>query len=122
MKKLTAGEEMIMAVLWKIGPATIGQIMKEMSAQSMEHMPAQSTVSTFLRILVDKKFLRFKSYGKTYEYFPLVSREEYSNQSLNHLVSSYFNNSPIDLVSQLIDQEKIDSAELLQLIEKLKHK
>ncbi len=70
MKELTRAEEQVMQVLWTLGKAFVKDIVEKMPNPK----PAYNTVSTIVRILETKGFIDHKAYGKTHEYFPLVSR------------------------------------------------
>jgi len=99
MKKLTRAEEEIMQAVWALGEATVGDIRSWLEAQLQQPKPAQSTVSTIARILLEKGFLEHRAYGRTFVYTPRVSKEEYSRQSVQQLVSDYFEGSANRLVS-----------------------
>lgn len=118
MNALTKAEEEIMQVIWHIGPSTVGQVRDEMEKNSAEK-PAHSTISTMLRILVEKGFLTYKAYGRTFEYSPVLSKEDYSRQSLQKLVSDYFGGSMNRLVSFLVEEKELDMRTLNELLEKL---
>ncbi len=119
MKQLTKTEEEIMHIIWRLERCIVSDILKEIKADS-SHEPPQSTISSIVRILERKGFLDHKAYGRTYEYFPIVSKEDYTKKTLNKLVSNYFEGSMSNLVSFLVKQEKIDVDELSELIEKMK--
>lgn len=108
VQKLTKSEEEIMQWLWQLERATVSDIL----AQMPEPAPPHSTVSSFIRILEKKGFVGHKAYGKTYEYFPLISKDEYSKLNINDLIRDYFDGSVKNLVSFLVKNEKIDTDEL----------
>jgi len=108
MKELTKSEEQIMQILWKLKKGFVNEIVELMP----EPKPAYNTVSTIIRILETKNFVSHKAFGKTHEYFPLVSKEVYSDNSLNRLVTNYFDNSFQSLVSFFARNEKMSTAEL----------
>ncbi len=118
MNALTKAEEEIMQAIWRIGPSTVGQIREEIEKDTNEK-PVHSTISTMLRILVEKGFLTYKVYGRTFEYQPMLSKEEYSRQSLQKLVSDYFEGSMNRLVSFLVEEKELNVKELSDLLEKL---
>jgi predicted transcriptional regulator len=95
MRELTRAEEQIMQVLWRLGRGLVKDILAELP----EPQPAYNTVSTIVRILEKKGFVSYKAYGKTHEYFPLVSMNEYRRTCLRSLVHRFFGNSPQELVS-----------------------
>ena len=119
MKKLTRAEEEIMQAVWTLGEGTVGDIRTCLETQLQQPKPAQSTVSTIARILLDKGFLEHRAYGRTFVYSPKVSKEEYSRQSLQQLVSDYFGGSTNRLVSFLVKEEDLSLEELNRLMEKL---
>jgi predicted transcriptional regulator len=119
MKKLTRAEEEIMHAIWALGECTVGDIRTWLEAQPEPSKPAQSTVSTIARILLDKGFLEHKAYGRTFVYSARISKEEYSRQSIKQLVSDYFGGSANKLVSFLVRQEDLSLEELNHLVEKL---
>lgn len=86
MKQLTKDEENIMQILWKLKKANVKTIIEEFP----EPKPADKTVSTIVRILENKGFVDYEKEGKGHVYFPLVIKQDYSNQSIDRLVDNYF--------------------------------
>ena len=115
-KKLTKAEEDIMKYIWEIGPCTVSNILDEMP----EPRPPHSSVSSIVRILERKGFLNHKSYGRAYEYHPLITKEDYSKRSLLTLLKEYFDGSTPKLVSYLVEEDATSVEELQELIKKLK--
>lgn len=123
MKKLTKAEEEIMQIIWKIGPCTVSDIRNYIEKELGLPKPPHSTISTLVRILDDKKsFLKHKAYGRTYEYHPIVSKEDYSKQSLRKLVQDYFGGSMNRLISFMVKEEDLNLEDLSTLIQKLEDK
>lgn len=118
MNKLTAREEEVMQMFWTKG----AMFVKELLKIHPEPKPHFNTLSTIVRGLEDKGFLSHNSYGNTYQYYPIISLEEYSNGRLNGIVSKYFNNSPLSAVSTLVKEEKISVDELKKLIDMVENK
>lgn len=120
MKKLTKAEEEIMQIIWKLGRCTVSDIRDFIQNEMGLEKPPHSTISTIVRILDDKKgFLDHKAYGRTYEYFPLVSKDDYSKSSIKRLVSDYFEGSMSNLVSFMVKEQKMDLKDLEDLVDKL---
>lgn len=84
-----------------------------------EPKPHFNTLSTIVRGLEEKGFLDHKSFGNTYQYFALVSQEEYKSGTLSNVVKKYFKNSYLGVVSALIEEEQISLEELKRLIEQV---
>lgn len=116
MQELTKAEEQIMQVLWSKEKAFV----KELVAEMNEPKPAYNTVSTIIRILDKKGFVGFTAFGKTHQYHPLVTKEEYKTQISKSLVSKYFEGSFENLVSFFAKKEEIDLNELDEIIKSLK--
>ena len=122
MKKLTKAEEEIMQIIWQLGPCTVSDIRDYMENTLHLPKPPHSTVSSIVRAMDNKNgkgYLAFKAYGRTYEYFPLVSKADYSKRKLSQLVSDYFEGSVNSLVSFLVKEEKLDLKELSDLVDQL---
>ncbi len=115
LKELTKAEDQIMQILWKLERAFVKDIVEQMPSPK----PAYNTVSTITRILEKKGFVGYKAYGKTHEYFPLVSKDKYTKFYLNNLVSGYFNGSIQSLVSFFASENKMDANDIDQLLKKL---
>ena len=116
MQELTKAEEQVMQVLWNAEKAFV----KELLAEMQEPKPAYNTVSTIIRILEKKGFVAFNAFGKTHQYYPIVSKEAYKTQISKSLVSKYFEGSFENLVSFFAKKEEIDLEELDQIIKTLK--
>ena len=121
IKELTRAEEQLMQVLWQLEKGFV----KDVIEQVPEPKPAYNTVSTIIRILETKGFVDHIAYGKSHEYYPLISKEEYQNFATDKLMSGYFDNSVKHMFSYFVKKEKIDlkeADEIMKLIEKLKDK
>ena len=119
MQKLTNKEEEIMHILWKLKKAFVKDIMEEIT----EDKPHYNTLSTIVRNLEEKGYVGYTAYGKTHQYFPLVSIEKYRKKFMNTAIDTYFNSSYKNLVSFFAEEEKISADELreiLAIIEKKK--
>ncbi|WP_072530547.1 BlaI/MecI/CopY family transcriptional regulator [Bacteroides ilei] len=115
MKHLTAKEEEIMGFFWERGPLFV----KELLEFYDEPRPHFNTLSTIVRGLEEKGYLAHKAYGNTYQYYAVVSRDDFSRRTLKGVISKYFNNSYLGAVSSLVKEEDISLEELKKLIEKV---
>jgi predicted transcriptional regulator len=116
MKRLTIAEEDIMQIIWRLERCTVSDIRDDIQQGTGGEKPPHSTISTIVRILEEKGFLSHKAYGRTYEYFPLISKKEYSRGTLKKLVSDYFEGSMNELVSFLVREKNIDLKELNEIL------
>lgn len=119
MQKLTKAEEEIMQIIWILGPCLVAHIREYIHEKLGQPMPPHSTVSTLVRSLEDKGFVGHKAYGRTYEYFPKVEKDDYSKLRLNTLVSNYFDGSMKRLVSFIVKENDLSLNELTELMNKL---
>jgi predicted transcriptional regulator len=112
---LTKAEEEIMQIIWQLGHCLVRDVIDKLGDEEIPH----STVSSVVRILEKKGFVDHKTYGKTYEYFPVVSREDYAQHGVTSLVEKYFGGSPQKLVSFLVQSEDMNLKELSELMKTL---
>ena len=112
-KELTKAEEQLMQILWEKDKALVNDLLEDLP----EPKPAYNTVSTVMRVLERKGFVSHKAYGKTHEYFPLMSKREYTDQSCKTLLKGYFSNSFEKMVSFFAIEKKLSVKEM----EEIKH-
>ncbi|MBW1295982.1 BlaI/MecI/CopY family transcriptional regulator [Aquimarina litoralis] len=115
MKQLTKAEEEVMQLLWQLGEGNVAAIIERMP----EPKPAYNTISTIIRILENKEFVFHRKEGKGYIYFPLVKKEEYSNQSLNKLMNNYFNGSFRNMVSFFVKKNDMNIKDLETILKEI---
>ena len=109
----TGFELEILKVLWKHSPQTVREIRERLADAGRDN--AHTSVITMLNIMVDKGYLDKKKDGKSYLFWPIVVEENISQKMLGDMVARVFNGSARNLVSNLIDGEEIEEAELLEL-------
>ncbi|MBD3637240.1 MAG: BlaI/MecI/CopY family transcriptional regulator [Crocinitomicaceae bacterium] len=115
-KELTKAEEQVMQAIWQVEKGFAKDILEALK----DPKPAYNTVLTVIRVLVDKGFVKYKTYGKSNEYYPTISKEEYSNQRLQFLKKNYFNNSSRELLSFFVKENNIELSELDEIMKMLK--
>jgi len=115
MKELTKAEDQIMQILWEMKKGFVKDIIEKLPPPK----PAYNTVSTIVRILETKGFVDHKAFGKTHEYFPIISKEKYSKFYLNNMVKGYFNGSFQNLVSFFAKENKMDISEMEELFKQV---
>ncbi|MCK5079938.1 MAG: BlaI/MecI/CopY family transcriptional regulator [Bacteroidales bacterium] len=111
MKELTKAEEELMQILWKLGKGFVNDILDELKNPK----PAYNTVSTIVRILEKKGFVDHTAYGKSHEYFPIVSKKEYTKTYFGHFMKNYFGNSYREMVSFFTNDNNLNLLELEEL-------
>lgn len=112
MKELTRAEEQIMMILWKIRRGFVKDILEHFN----DPKPAYNTVSTIVRILQEKGFVSHKAYGRTHEYFPVVSKKAYSKMQMGNFINSYFSNSYEQMVSFFAREKEISIKEMEEIM------
>lgn len=115
-KELTRAEEQIMQVLWQLEKGFVKDVLDQLPAPK----PAYNTVSTIIRILEQKGFVDHKAYGKSHEYFPKITKEQYRSFATEKLMEGYFENSVTGLFSFFAKKNKVDlkeADEILKMIQ-----
>ncbi|MGB4293291.1 MAG: BlaI/MecI/CopY family transcriptional regulator [Bacteroidales bacterium] len=110
--RLTRAEEEVMQVLWKIKKGFVKDILEHFP----EPKPAYTTISTIIRILQDKGYVTHKAHGRSHEYFPQISKEEYTKTHIKNFVHDYFSKSFKNLISFLIESKSISLKEMEESI------
>jgi predicted transcriptional regulator len=116
MEKLTRLEEEIMLIVWKLEQAFVKDIIDEMP----EPKPHYNTVSTMMKLLQEKQFVSYTAYGKTYQYYPLIMKENYCSAQVKPMLKNYFEGSTKNLVSFFVKEKNISVGELEKLVAELK--
>jgi len=75
-----------------------------------------------VRILEEKGFLDHESFGNTFRYFPLISKEAYQRQTVGDLVKQYFNDSYPSMLAFFAKEEKISKADLEEILQLIQSK
>ena len=118
MEKLTNKEEEILQVLWKLEKAFVKEIIDALP----DPKPHYNTISTIIRNMEHKGYVKYRAFGKTHQYYPAVSKEAYRKVFINKTINNYFENSYKNVVSFFAKEEKISIAELKEIIELIEKK
>ncbi len=111
MKELTRAEEQIMQIIWEIKKGFVKDILDRID----DPKPAYNTVSTIVRILEKKGFVGYKAFGKTHEYYSLISKEKYRKDLMSSVVKNYFSNSYKQLLSFFTADKQLTIKELEEI-------
>ncbi|WP_294184108.1 BlaI/MecI/CopY family transcriptional regulator [uncultured Sphingobacterium sp.] len=111
-KELTKAEEQIMKELWEMGRGFVKEIIDRLP----EPKPAYNTVSTIVRILETKGFVTHESFGKSHQYLPKISKEEYKKGITGKLLNNYFDNSPKSMLSYFLEENRLNVKELDEIL------
>ena len=110
---LTAKEEEAMNIFWEKGP----QIIREMLEFYPDPKPHFNTLSTVVRTLEEKGFVSHRQVGQSYQYFAIISADQYHKKTLSNIIGRYFRGSYVNAISALVKEEQISIDELKQLID-----
>ena len=113
LSKLTNKEEEILNYFWDQGPLFI----RELLALQDEPKPHFNTLSTIVRSLKEKGYIAHRAYGSNFQYYAIVSREEFKALSLKNVINKYYDNSIFSAISSLVKEEKISEKELKELLD-----
>ena len=109
---LTDAEARVMAVLWQLRSATVGDVL---AALTPERAVSYSTVQTILRILEDKAYVEHDKVARAFIYRPVVDERQARRRALRHLATRLFNGSPSLLVMNVLNDEELAPDELRRL-------
>ena len=106
-----------MAVLWERQAATVAEVVRALTKRPATY----STVQTILRILETKGYVTHDKVERAFVYRPVVDQAQARRRALRHLVGRLFDGSPTLLISNVLEDETIDAAELKRLKELIEH-
>ncbi|WP_258100747.1 BlaI/MecI/CopY family transcriptional regulator [Marinoscillum pacificum] len=119
MKELTQRELTTLEILWEIEKGFVNDVLE----MYPEPKPPYTTISSIIRILETKGYVSHKAYGKTHEYFPIVSRIKYKKHVVKDLVKNFFGGSLNNVVSFMAEEDELsekDIKEISELIDQYK--
>lgn len=108
--QLTRRELDVMAVVWKLGSATVAEVKAGLTDDL-----AYPTVLTMLRTLEQKGHVRHKLDGKAFRYFPKTKSADAGSSALSRVLDKVYRGSRELLVAGLLEDEDIDETELRAL-------
>ena len=96
---LSRRERQIMEAIYRLGDATVSDVMAEMPAP-----PSYSAVRAMIGKLEAKGYLEHRQEGPRYLYLATVSRQEARESALERLVRTFFDGSTELAVTALLDR------------------
>ncbi len=118
MSELTKAEEQVMHYAWKLKKA----FLKDIVEQFPEPRPAYTTISTVVRVLVRKGFLKYDTFGKIRHYFPTISKEQYFKKHMNSVITNFFSGSKSKFAHFFTEDEDLNLTELEEIKQLIDHK
>jgi len=113
MEKLTVQEEEALFAVWKTGEGSV----KSFLEQFPDPKPPYTTLASTIKKLESRGVLKSRLLGNTYLYSAAISEKEYKKTFLNGVVKNYFSDSYKELVNFFVDQKKVSSKELKEIID-----
>ena len=108
--ELSRRERQIMDIVYRRGKATAALVLDD-----LPDPPTYSAVRAALRLLEEKGLLNHEMDGKRYVYLPTTPRTQARTTALRHLLKTFFNGSPEQVVNALIEDSQPSPAELDRL-------
>lgn len=103
---LTTAEENLMKLFWKMDHFYLKEVME----QHPEPKPHQNTVSTYLKILVEKEFLSVQKEGRIFRYSVALPLEDYKKFLCEEIVSSFFEGNKNGFQTFLVENDFIEAS------------
>ena len=101
-----------MNIFWEKGDLCIRELVESLP----DPKPNYKTVATQVGFLEEKVFLRRRPIANTFIYQVAISEREYRGTTIGDVVSRYYQNSYASLVSQFVEEDKMDLQQLKDLI------
>lgn len=114
-KSLTKAELRLMNILWDKRSGTVSELIEELP----EPKPAYTTVLTVMQILTKKKIVEAVRQGKANVFIPLMTRDQYISGFMEETRNVLFKGSLRNFLLYFARHEKIDRAELMEIINEM---
>jgi BlaI family penicillinase repressor len=95
---LSRRERQILDILYQRGKASAAEV-----REAMDDAPSYSAVRAMLRVLEDKHHVRHEEEGLKYVYVPAVPRDKARRSAVQHVLDTFFNGSPEQIMAALLD-------------------
>ena len=117
-QKLTAKEEALMNIFWAHEPLFI----RDLISYLPEPKPHYNTVATLVKFLEEKGFVEREAMANSFRYKVRITERQYHGDTVGDVVARYYDNSYLRLVSQFVEEDKMDLQELKDLIAQIENK
>lgn len=106
LDKLSRRERQIMNVIYQNGKATVAEVLEQ-----LPDPPSYSAIRALMRILEEKGFLKHKTDGPRYLYYPTITVKKAKQSALKHVMQTFFDDSTESVVAALLDISASDLTE-----------
>ena len=118
MEKLTLQEEELIQVIWQYGEGSVKTFLQEFP----DPKPPYTTIASTIKNLERKGYVASRLLGNTFIYSPVVTEESYKQTFKQGFIRNYFNNSYKEMVNFFVEQKKLKSKDLQEIIEMIETK
>ena len=112
----------ILKILWQEGECTVRQI-KDILAGELKTLPpgveardlALTTVTTILKVVVEKGYVERRKVSSRYTYIPLLQEGDNATSMTQNLLKRIYNGSTRALISNLFNSKDLNPEELKEI-------
>lgn len=115
---ITDRERGLLEMLWQHGPLFVREM--------VEHCPEPklhfNTIATTVRVLEEKGYVGHEVVGGSHRFFAIARKKDFRDRTLANVIRDYFDNSYRNVVSALVEEEKISAEELKEILSIIENK
>ncbi len=115
---ITDRERGLLEMLWQHGPLFVREM--------VEHCPEPklhfNTIATTVRVLEEKGYVGHEVVGGSHRFFAIAQKKDFRDRTLANVIRDYFDNSYRNVVSALVEEEKISAEELKEILAIIENK
>ena len=115
---ITDRERGLLEMLWQHGPLFVREM--------VEHCPEPklhfNTTATTVRVLEEKGYVGHEVVGGSHRFFAIARKKDFRDRTLANVIRDYFDNSYRNVVSALVEEEKISAEELKEILAIIENK
>ncbi len=106
-----------MSIFWQHGDLFI----RDLISYIPEPKPHYNTVATLVKFLEEKGFVEREPMANSFRYKVKISERQYRGSTVSDVVSKYYDNSYTSLVSQFVEEDKMNLEDLKALIKSIEN-
>ena len=115
---ITDRERGLLEMLWQHGPLFVREM--------VEHCPEPklhfNTIATTVRVLEETGYVGHEVVGGSHRFFAIAQKKDFRDRTLANVIRDYFDNSYRNVVSALVEEEKISADELKEILAIIENK
>lgn len=115
---ITDRERGLLEMLWQHGPLFV----REMVEYCPEPKLHFNTIATTVRVLEEKGYVGHEVVGGSHRFFAIARKKDFRDRTLANVIRDYFDNSYRNVVSALVEEEKISAEELKEILAIIENK